>query len=111
MLKILNTSNFKEEVLNLEIAALVDFFAEWCSPCKMLEPILEELSDFYDKNILIGKVNIDIEPKLTEEYQILSVPTLILFKNGEIVHREVGFVQYEKLKEIINKSFLYKSSK
>lgn len=77
---------------------LVDFYAEWCGPCKMLTPVLEEVSD----KINIVKVNIDKFPKLTENYRIMSVPTLIFFKNGKKIKEVVGFQTEEELLEIIN---------
>lgn len=77
---------------------LVDFYAEWCGPCKMLTPVLEEVSD----KINIVKVDIDKLPKLTEEYRIMSVPTLIFFKDGKKVKEVVGFQTEEELLEIIN---------
>ncbi len=77
---------------------LVDFYAEWCGPCKMLTPVLEEVSD----KINIVKVDIDKFPKLTENYRIMSVPTLIFFKDGKKIKEEVGFQTEEELLEIIN---------
>ncbi len=77
---------------------LVDFYAEWCGPCKMLTPVLEEVSD----KINIVKVDIDKFPKLTENYRIMSVPTLIFFKNGKKIKEVVGFQTEEELLEIIN---------
>ena len=77
---------------------LVDFYAEWCGPCKMLTPVLEEVSD----KINIVKVNIDKFPKLTENYRIMSVPTLIFFKDGKKIKEVVGFQTEEELLEIIN---------
>ena len=77
---------------------LVDFYADWCGPCKMLTPVLEEVSD----KINIVKVDIDKFPKLTENYRIMSVPTLIFFKDGKKIKEEVGFQTEEELLEIIN---------
>lgn len=77
---------------------LVDFYAEWCGPCKMLTPVLEEVSD----KINIVKVDIDKFPKLTENYRIMSVPTLIFFKDGKKIKEVVGFQTEEELLEIIN---------
>jgi len=85
-----NIGNFKDEVLNSEIPVLVDFWAEWCMPCRMISPIIDELSEDYKGKIKFTKVNVDNNTKLATDLQILSIPVLILFKDGEEIKRIVG---------------------
>ena len=86
----LTESNFEGEVLKSPAPALVDFWAEWCGPCKMLGPILDELAAEYDGKVKIGKVNIDEAQALAGRFGITSIPTLLFFKGGEVVDQVVG---------------------
>lgn len=88
----LTNDNFKEEVLDSDTPVLVDFWATWCGPCKMLSPIVAEIADEYEGRVKVGKVNVDDEGELAAEYGIVSIPTLILFKNGEPAGSSVGYV-------------------
>ena len=83
-------SNFQDEVLSSDIPVLVDFWAEWCGPCKMIAPILEELAVEQDGVLKIAKVNVDDAPGLAQRFEVMSIPTLILFKDGEPTKRVVG---------------------
>ncbi len=87
----LTDANFEEEVLKSDLPVLVDFWASWCGPCMMAAPVLEELSKKYEGNIKFGKVNVDENQKLAEKYGILSIPTVILFREGKEVERKIGF--------------------
>lgn len=87
-----STSNFQEVVLNADKPVLVDFWAEWCGPCKMIGPLIEELATEYDGKAVIGKLNVDENPDIAATYGIRSIPTLLVFKGGEIVDRIVGAV-------------------
>ena len=87
--------NFKEEVLESEIPVLVDFFATWCGPCKMMGPIIEEVAKEYEGKVKIGKLDIDESPKTTQENRIVSVPTMILFKNGAKDDMRIGAIPRE----------------
>lgn len=94
----INNNNFNETIKNGVV--LVDFFADWCGPCKMLSPIIEELSnEISDVNFV--KVNIDESNEIANSYGIMSIPTLMLFKNGKMVNKTVGFLPKENLKKFI----------
>lgn len=85
----LNTSNFSEEVLNASSPVLVDFWAPWCAPCRMLSPIVDKLAAEHPE-LTVGKVNIDEQPDLARRFQVMGIPTLVLFRNGKPVAESVG---------------------
>jgi thioredoxin 1 len=84
------SKNFDTEVKQSDVPVLVDFWAEWCMPCRMVAPVLEEISLEYQGKVKVAKVNVDQEPDLASAYNIISIPTLLLFKNGEAVKQKVG---------------------
>lgn len=88
---LLNKDNFQKEVLDEKGYMLVDFFASWCGPCKMLSPVIHEIAEEYAGVVKVGKVDVDVEMSLANEYGIVSIPTLILFKGGVPVKRSMGF--------------------
>ncbi len=87
-----NESNFKEEVLNSPIPVLVDFWAEWCVPCKMVEPIVEEIEKEKSGKLKVVRINVDDNQNITIQYGIMSIPTLMIFSNGKLVDQIVGAV-------------------
>lgn len=96
----LTDQNFEEEVLKSDQPVLVDFWAPWCAPCKMQGPIVEELAKEYEgQGLKIGKLNVDENQQTAGKYSIMSIPTLVIFKNGEVAEQMVGLQQKEILKE------------
>ena len=95
--------NFQEEVLNAKEPVLVDMFATWCGPCKMMGPVIEEIAAEYEGKVKVGKLDIDQDPELTAQYKIMSVPTFLLFKDGEVLDKIIGGVPKEILTEAIDK--------
>lgn len=93
--------NFKDEVLMGKGLVLVDFFATWCGPCKMMAPAIEKLAEAYKGKVTIGKLDVDENPDTAGKYEIQSIPTLIFFKDGEMVDKLIGFQSEEALKKKI----------
>jgi len=83
-------ANFKENALDNSGVSVVDFWAEWCGPCRMITPIIEELATEYDGKATIGKVNVDHNPEVSMKYGVRSIPTILILKNGEVVDKHVG---------------------
>lgn len=98
---ILTKDNFKKEVLDSKSPILVDFWATWCGPCQMMLPIIEDFAKS-NPDIKVGKVNVDEQPELAGEYGIMSIPTLIAFKNGEIYRTRLGITPKDELKKMFN---------
>ncbi len=89
---VVGNHNFKEEVLESDVPVIVDLWAEWCVPCRMVEPILEEMSEEYAGKLKIAKVNVDEEGEIAAQYGVVSIPTLLVFKDGQMIKKQIGAV-------------------
>ena len=98
----LTKQNFEEEVLKSDKPVLVDFWATWCGPCRMVGPIVEELASEYAGRVKVGKVNVDDEMELAAQYRISSIPSLLFFKDGAVVEQLVGFRPKEEFTKILD---------
>ena len=98
---VVNNSNFKNEVLEANGLVVVDFYADWCGPCQMLKPILEEISE-ERSDVKIVKLNVDDARDIAQEYSIFSIPTVLFFKDGKMVHKFVGFQSKDSVNTHIN---------
>ena len=104
-IKAVSDDSFETEVLNAEGPVLVDFWAEWCGPCKQIGPSLEEISTEMDGRLTIAKINIDENPKTPTNFNVRGIPTLMIFKNGELAGTKIGALPKGKLVEWINEFF------
>ncbi|HEY8500307.1 MAG TPA: thioredoxin [Clostridia bacterium] len=102
--KVLNLTkdNFEKEVLQSDKPVLVDFWAAWCGPCRMVAPIVSQIANEYDGRVKVGKVNVDEENELAQKYRIMSIPTLIVFKNGKLVDSVIGARSKEDLSRMLD---------
>jgi thioredoxin 1 len=100
--KTFTAENWENEVLNAKGLVLVDFLADWCGPCRMIAPVVEELANQYTGKALIGKLNVDEHNEVAAKYNVMSIPTLILFKNGEVVDKAIGFRSKQDLAKMID---------
>ena len=103
--KILTDANFQAEVLQSPVPVLVDYWAEWCGPCRMLGPVIEKIADANTGRIVVGKMNVDENPATPQKYGIQGIPTIIFFKNGEVAKQLVGYQAQEKIQKVIDELF------
>ena len=104
VVEVQNKDDFVETVINSDKPVLVDFWAEWCGPCKQISPRLEELANKYSENLTVCKVNVDENRELAIEYNIRSIPALIIFKSGEMVDNLIGAVSLEELEDLVTRN-------
>ena len=98
---ILTGDNFEQEVLKSDVPVLVDFWASWCGPCKMLSPLVDQVEAEANGAFKVGKVNVDDESELAEKYNIMSIPALKVFKGGEVVRESVGMIPKDRVKALV----------
>ena len=97
----LTKDNFDAEVINSNIPVLVDFWATWCGPCRMIAPVIESIAEKFDGRIKVGKVNVDEKPEISLEYNIASIPTVMIFKNGEEVSKSIGYSDEAEIEQLV----------
>lgn len=95
----LNSENFEEEVLKSEKKVLVDFYADWCGPCKMMAPVIEEIAKDFSDKVKVCKLNVDEAPDIAGNYGVMSIPTLIIFENGNVIDTTVGLISRSEIIE------------
>ena len=93
--------NFNDEVIKSDVPVLVDFYADWCGPCKMMMPVVEELAKTYDGKAKVGKVNVDEQGELAEEFGVMSIPAFVVIKNGKVVDQALGAMAKAKLESML----------
>ncbi len=103
MLQEINSNNFEELVMKSDKPVLIDFWAEWCGPCRMLTPIVKEMGDEYEGKAVIGKVDVDASPDIAAKYGVRNIPTVLFIKGGEVVDKQVGAVPKSALTEKLDK--------
>ncbi len=99
----ITSENFEEKVLKAQQPVLVDFWASWCGPCKMLSPIVDKMAEAYAGKLTVGKVNVDEQPEIAARFGIMSIPTLILFKDGQKVDVSIGLIPSAQLEAFVQK--------
>lgn len=99
----IRSDNFDDVVLKSSQPVLLDFWAVWCGPCRMVAPTVDKLSEDYTNRVLVGKVNVDEEPELAEQFKVMSIPTIFILKEGKVVERLIGARPYAELASVLDK--------
>ncbi|HBM97683.1 TPA: thioredoxin [bacterium UBP9_UBA11836] len=105
-MQVINDNSFKSEVLESELPVVLDFFAEWCGPCQMLLPVIEEMATAYEGQVKFVKIDTDESPNVARRYEVKSIPTLLVFKDGQPVARGVGYMDKGRLQDFIEQNAL-----
>ena len=105
MATIWNDTNFDQEVLQSDIPVLVDFYADWCGPCKMMSPVIDQIHNEYTGRLKVGKINVDESPNTASQYRVMSIPTILFIKNGQVADQVIGAVPKRQLIDKIEKLF------
>lgn len=93
--------SFQEDVLNADRPVLVDFWADWCMPCKMIEPVLEELAEELSESLTVARINVDRQSSLAAQYNVVSIPAILLFKDGKVVSQQIGAAPKETFRQLV----------
>ena len=101
MINIFNEDNFQNEVLNSDKITIVDFYADWCGPCKMMSPVIDKIAEENAETIKVGKVNVDESQDLAMKYNVMSIPTILIFKDGNILKTFIGVTSKQEIEEFI----------
>ena len=101
MIVTITQDNFEAEVTQSKLPVLVDFWASWCGPCRMLSPVVDELAEQYDGKVKFGKVNVDEQPRLAMNFSVQSIPTLLLFRDGKAVNKSIGVVPKASIEQML----------
>lgn len=101
---VFTTQNFEQEVLKSDKPVLVDFYADWCGPCKMMAPVVEELAELYQGKAKVGKLNVDDNEEIAMKYGVMSIPTLLIIKNGNVEAKMIGVQKRETLMDALDKA-------
>lgn len=96
------SENYESEVLKSEKTVLIDFYADWCGPCKMMSPVIDEIAEEMKETVKVGKINVDENQDLAMEYGVMSIPTIVVLKNGEVQKTFVGVTDKEEIKQALN---------
>jgi thioredoxin 1 len=104
LIKTLTEENFEQTVIQGGNVVLVDFWATWCGPCRMVSPVIDEIAKDFAGKITVGKINVDEQPKLAEQYRIMTIPTIMLFKNGQMVNRKSGAFPKTEYAAMVNQA-------
>lgn len=104
MVEKLSDLTFEEKILKADKLAIVDFSAEWCGPCRMVAPIIHDLASEYEGRVVAGEVNVDENPRISAEYKVRNIPTVLFFKNGQVVDKQVGAVPKATFKSLVEKN-------
>ena len=98
----ITSENYEKEVLKSEKTVLIDFYADWCGPCKIMSPVLDEIAEEMEGKITVGKINVDENQDLAMEYQVMSIPTIVVLKDGKVKKTFIGVTDKEEIKQFLN---------